>query len=132
MNELLNRISEFEGFCSLGSTDPSRIEEAEQLLGLSFAEDYKEYALMFGAATFDGHELTGVCDSERLSVVSSTNRARAFYPHFPPSMYVVEEMLIDHILSVQDSTGTVYSYGPDDEAKEIANSLQEYLFPGRK
>ena len=129
MNVFLNRISEFEDFCCLGSTEQSRIEEFEQLLGLVFSEDYKEYALKYGAASFDGHELTGICDSERLSVVTSTNRARAFYPHFPPNMYVVEEMLIDHVLSVQDSTGTVYSYGPDDQAKELASSLQEYIFP---
>ena len=47
MNVFLNRISEFEDFCCLGSTEQSRIEQFEQLLGLVFSEDYKEYALKF-------------------------------------------------------------------------------------
>ncbi len=129
MKELLNLISESEEFFSLGPIDASLVEDVEQMLGLSFADDYKKYVLMFGTATFQDRELTGICDSERLSVLSTTERARLFYPRFPENMYVVEEMLIDHILVVQDSTGAVYYYGPADEAKLIACSLQEYLFP---
>ena len=45
-------------------------------------------------------------------------------------MYVVEDLFFDHIFVVQDSTGTIYNYGPNDVAKKIAQSLQEYLFPG--
>ena len=41
------------------------------------------------------------------------------------------EMQFDHILTLQDSTGAVFSYGPADEAKRIAASLMEYLFPNR-
>lgn len=129
MIELVKLMQEAENFYSLGGTDVVQIEEAEKQLGLVLADDYKEYAIALGAATFDGHELTGICKSDRLSVISTTERARAFYPQFPENMYVIEEMQFDNILIIQDSTGNIYSYGPEDEGKQIASSLQQYLFP---
>ena len=127
MSELVNLIREADGFCALGAVKASMLNKAEEALGVAFASDYKEYALAFGAATFDGRELTGVCESERLSVVSATERARRFYPMFPQDAYVIEELLFDHILIIQNAEGLVFSYGPEDNAKVIANSLQKYL-----
>lgn len=129
MEELLDLIKAADDFYSMNGADLSSVKQAENELGLIFADDYKEYVLAFGVATFDGHELTGVCNSDRLSVVATTKRARDFFPQFPEELYVVEEMQFDHILTVQDSTGAVFNYGPADEAKRIAGSLQEYLFP---
>ncbi len=129
MEELLNLIKEADNFYALDGVEPFRVEEAENELRLSFADDYKAYVLTFGAATFDGHELTGVCKSDRLSVVAATERAREFFPQFPGGLYVIEDLQFDYILIVQDAEGVVYSYGPDDQAKKIAVSLQEYLFP---
>ena len=128
MSELVNLIRAADDFCSLGAAKPSLIQEAETHLGVAFANDFKEYALEFGAATFNGRELTGICRSDRLNVVSVTERARAFYSNFPRSAYVVEELLFDHILIIQDSDGCIYSYGPQDRATQIAKSLREYLF----
>ncbi len=129
MSKLPELIKGAYYFVSLQPADDSSIEAAESQLGLSFAADYKEYLLAFGAASFDGRELTGVCKSERLSVVSSTESARAFYPQFPPKAYVVEDLGFDHVLVVQDRSGKVYEYGPGDSGKKIAESLQQYLFP---
>ena len=36
------------------------ILHAEKALGISFAEDYREYLAKIGLACFDGHELTGL------------------------------------------------------------------------
>ena len=129
MIELIKLMQEADNFYSLGGTDAGQIEEAEKQLGLVLADDYKTYIITFGAATFDGHELTGICKSDRLSVISTTKRARSFYRHFPEDKYVIEELQFDNILTVQDSTGNIYSYGPEDEGKQIASSLQQYLFP---
>ncbi len=131
MDELLNLIRSADDFCSMSGVSPSQVEQAEQELGLAFADDYKAYILTFGAASFDGREMTGICKSDRLCVSSVTKRARDFYPQLPKDMYVIEEMQFDHILTLQDSTGAVFSYGPADEAKRIAASLMEYLFPNR-
>ena len=129
MNSLLKLMNKAEEFCCLGKIESDEITKAEQSLGLSFAEEYKEYTQAFGAAAFDGHELTGICKSKRLFVVPVTERARITYPNFPTNAYVIEELLIDHVLVIQDSSGTVLSYGPTDSGKVIAQSLQEYLFP---
>ena len=43
---------------------------------------------------------------------------------------MVEELGFDHVLILQDSSGKVYSYGPSDSGDVIAESLQDYLFPG--
>lgn len=129
MNNLISMIREAEGFLALQPADTSSILKAEDMLGTHFADDYKEYLLAFGAATFDGKELTGICNSERLSVVSATERARRLYPHFPKTSYVIEDLSFDHIYIVQDSSGVICSYGPADTSERIADSLQSYLFP---
>lgn len=129
MSALTTLIKDASNFYSLKPADSSAVSAAEAQLGLQFASDYKEYLLAFGAATFDGRELTGVCDSERLGVVPSTERARQLFPHFPKDAYVVEDLSFDHVYIVQDSSGKVCSYGPSDSGELIARSLIEYFFP---
>lgn len=129
MFDLIRKIQEADAFASLGAASDEQIQEAEKRLQLTFADDFKAYLRSFGAATFCGKELTGICASERLDVVSVTERARAFYPAFPKDAYVIEELLIDHILSIQKPDGTVFGYGPNDAGEQIAFSLSEYLFP---
>ena len=129
MSELINMIQAADDFCSIGSASSSTIANAEKKLKVVFADDYKEYVLNFGAATFDGRELTGICNSNRLNVVSVTEQARQYYPSFPSNAYVIEELMFDHILIIQDSLGRIYSYGPKDSATQIAKSLKAYLFP---
>lgn len=96
---------------------------------LTFSADYKEYLSAFGAATFCGKELTGICASERLNVIAVTQRARNYYKGFPDDAYVVEEMLFDHFLVIQKTDGSVFSYGPNESEELIAESLSLYLFP---
>jgi len=127
MSDVIRKIQAADDFAALGAVELSEVKNAENSLGVAFASDYKEYALAFGAATFNSRELTGVCSSERLSVVSATERARHFYPQFPQNAYVIEELLFDHIVVIQDSKGLVFSYGPADKAKKIADSLEDYL-----
>lgn len=129
MNDFSNRILQSNYFYSLGTVEPMLIEQAQVYLNLIFAEDYKDYLRTFGAATFNGHELTGISTSHRLNVVSATNRARKYFDHFPSSYYVVEELLFDHIIVVQDETGKVYSYSPIAESILLAESLKAYYFP---
>ena len=128
MSNIISLIKNSSNFVSLQPASASEIQAAETQLGLLFASDYKEYLLAFGAASFDGKELTGISKSERLSVVSATERARSFYPLLPRSIYVIEELGFDNYFIVQDSSGRVYSYGTSDLGKLIAESLKEYLF----
>ena len=125
MLEMIKKIQEAEDYASLGAASKEQITDAENELKLKFSEDYKEYLSTFGAATFCGKELTGICSSERLSVIAVTQRARSF----PNDAYVIEEMLFDHFLVIQKADGAVFSYGPNDSEELIADSLSMYLFP---
>lgn len=128
MSDLIRMIQESDDFCAMGAIPPTLLNNAEKELGVVFANDYKEYVLTFGAATFNSRELTGICSSDRLNVVTVTKRARQFYPNFPENAYVVEELMFDHVFIIQDSKGSIFSYGPKDSANLIANSLEGYLF----
>lgn len=132
MSSLNTLIKDADNFVSLKPVNLQSIQTAESQLELTFASEYKEYVLAFGAASFNGKELTGICESARLSVVSVTERARKIYPHFPKNVYVVEDLSFDHIFITQDSYGKVYSYGPSDSGYQIAESLQDYLFAGEQ
>lgn len=129
MLEMIKKIQEAEDYTSLGAASKEQIADAENELKLKFSEDYKEYLSTFGAAAFCGKELTGICSSERLSVIAVTQRARSFYKSFPNDAYVIEEMLFDHFLVIQKADGAVFSYGPNDSEELIADSLSMYLFP---
>ena len=65
------------------------ILHAEKALGISFAEDYREYLAKIGLACFDGHELTGLTNTARLDVVSLTKEKREQFGDFVSSRYVV-------------------------------------------
>ena len=129
MLEMIKKIREAEDYASLGAVSKEQIADAEKILQLAFAEDYKEYLSAFGAATFCGKEMTGICSSERLNVIAVTQRARSFYKNFPDDAYVIEEMLFDHFLVIQKADGSVFSYGPNESEELIAGSLSSYLFP---
>lgn len=129
MSELITLIQNANDFCAIGAAEFREIEIAEKNLGVSFADDYMEYVLAFGAASFCSRELTGICKSERLNVLSATNRARQYYHDFPKNMYVIEELLFDHIVMIQNCEGMVFSYGPSEKVEEVAGSLRAYLFP---
>lgn len=105
----------------------AEIAEAEDELGITFAEDYREYLREIGLACFDSHELTGLTNTVRLNVVSVTKEQQKQSAEINASWYVVEEAGIDGIVIWQDTDGNVYKTAPDSKAKKIANSLAEYI-----
>ena len=105
----------------------SEIKNAESDLGLHFACDYKEYLKAFGAASYFGHELTGICKSTRLNVVDATRSKREYCAGIPQSWYVIEDTGMDDILIWQDSNGDVYMTERSSASQKIATSLFEYI-----
>ena len=129
MSDFIRKIQEADDFAALGSVTDKDIANAENNLNLVFADDYKEYLRAFGVATFYSKELTGIGPSARLNVVNVTMHARDVYKNFPTDAYVVEDLLFDHVLTIQKQDGSIYSYGPKDSEEKIAASLADYLFP---
>lgn len=126
MSTLTQKMAETESLRARTPATSKQIEQAEIELGLTFAEDYREYLAAFGAASANGHEFTGICKSERLNVIAVTKEARA-YAERPQNWYVVEEGNIDGILVWQSSSGEVYLCQGTHNPVRIAESLSEYF-----
>lgn len=119
-------IQEQPAFHTRGAVSDEDIKTAENTLGLQFAQDYREYVAAFGAASFAGHELTGVCGSKRLNVVSVTFEERN-NTAVPSDWYVLEQANIDGIVLWQDRSGAVYQTAPHIKPRKFCGSLVEYI-----
>lgn len=103
------------------------ISSAETILGICFADDYREYLKAFGVATYQGHELTGISDVVRLSVTEITPQLRDCHSEACQGWYVVENTQIDGIVIWQSPNGRVYRSSPGQIPVQIASSLVEYV-----
>lgn len=103
------------------------ISNAENKLGVVFSNEYKDYLLTFGVATFDCHEFTGICQSPRLNVVDVSLDERQLCEHSCDSMYVVEQLHIDGIVIWQAQDGSVYQTMLGLSPIRIASSIVDYL-----
>ena len=124
---IISALRDQVGFTALNRVDLQDIQDAEKILGLSFSQEYREYVQEFGAASFQGHELTGICNIPYLNVVDVTIIEKKLMQRIEPSWYVVEEAHIDGIVIWQDKSGPVYQTSPYSPPIKIANSLLEYI-----
>ena len=104
-----------------------RIRNAEEALGLKFANDYKEYLLHFGIVAYDGHELTGIYSSTRLDVSNVTISERQNNTTVSNNMYVIEVANIDGIIVWQSTDGDIYETVMDSEPIWVCQSLVDYV-----
>ena len=126
MSEFVDKISKMKSFRSRKPASMEQIENAEDELGVSFANEYKQYLLAYGAASIFGHEFTGISSSSRISVVDVTLEEREFND-INDDLYVVEQTNIDGIVIWQDSKGNIYKSQPGSDAQKICYSLAEYI-----
>lgn len=127
MESIIDLLKEKNCFCSLKGVTEDEIRVAEQTLGLSFAKEYRAYLQVFGLASFQGHELTGIIKSPRLSVVAQTVAERNNNPHIPDDMYAIEIANIDGIVIWQRSTGEIFETICDGVPTLICKSLSDYI-----
>ncbi|NBJ98967.1 cell wall assembly/cell proliferation coordinating protein, KNR4-like protein [bacterium 1xD8-48] len=127
MESIINILKEKDCFHSLKGVTENEIRVAEQALGLSFAKEYRTYLQTFGLASFQGHELTGIIKSPRLSVVVQTVAERNNNPHISDDMYVIEKANIDGIVIWQENTGEIFETIYDSVPTLICKSFSEYI-----
>lgn len=106
---------------------PEMIADAEEQLGLTFSDEYREYVRAFGNASVNGHEITGVTGEERINVVAVTLAERMRNPLIPKGFYVVEQTGIDRIVVWQDSSGFIFQSIPGGKLVKIFDALCEYI-----
>lgn len=114
-------------FRSGKGTSEENIQQAEQTLGLRFADEYREYLMALGIASANGHEFTGLGTSPRLDVVAVTQRLWEMNPSVPRNLYVVEELNIDDAVAWQSATGEVFLTVGQAQPAKTAESLSQYV-----
>lgn len=126
MADIVKLIQEQPDLYVLDGASEEEIAQSERVLDLRFDTNYRRYTATFGAASFAGHELTGVCKSKRLSVVNVTIAERN-NTKVPPDWYVLEQANIDGIVLWQNSEGTIYQTEHNTKPKKLCDSLEEYI-----
>lgn len=121
--ELLFEMPDFEA--GKGCTE-TEIQNAEGLLHLHFAKEFKDYLKRYGIASAEGHEFTGIINSKRLNVVDVTKRHTELNTN-RKGLYVVEDLAIDKIIIWQDAKGVVYQTVGKSDPAVVYKSLSEYL-----
>lgn len=126
MEKIVEQLRKKRDLISGESVSGFAVDDAENRLGLKFAEEYREYIKEFGFVCYDGHELTGVCKAKRLNVVNVTEKEREYVKNVPTDAYVIEQTHIDGIVIWQTTDGDVYQ-SQGNSFKKINNSLAEYV-----
>ena len=127
MKNIIDVINGLSDLIVLRSATEEQISDAENQLGLSFANEYKEYLAKFGAILACGIELSGIAKSEHRNVVSLTKQEWGLNPKVSHTMYVIQNIGIDGIIVWQDEKGAIYQSRPNTEPNKIASSLSEYI-----
>lgn len=103
------------------------ILEAQNKLNLVFNEEYVQYTRALGAASYYGHELTGVSKVKYEDVVEITLTEKKCNEQVPQDFYVIECTNVDGIVYWQDRFGTIYVTQPGSKPRKVSNSLAEYI-----
>lgn len=127
MSPIIRVIEKLQGLRCLTPLSEKDINDAEQVLGLKFADEYRTYTKKFGAISADGLELTGVVAAPRLNVVNVTVSEKSLNQNIPDDMYVIENTGIDGILILQNARGEIFSIFPSSKPIKKFASLTEYL-----
>lgn len=127
MSDIITMLRSKPFFYALGSAPEAQINMAEQQLVLKFSSEYTAYVAEFGVASFDGHELTGICAFPRLNVVDVTLTERNRTPTAQADWYVIEQANIDGIVIWQSSVGEIFQTIPNGMPIKLCDSLSEYL-----
>ena len=120
MSSIISIIEKLQGLRCLVPLSEKDINNAEKVLSLRFADEYRMYTKKFGAISANGIELTGVVSAPRLNVVDVTTLEKSLNPNIPDDMYVI-------ILMLQNAKGDIFSISPTSKPVKKFYSLTEYL-----
>lgn len=127
MKDIVNMLKEKDDFFSKDGATIVDIKDAEKELGIVFANDYRDYLEAFSIASADGHEFTGIINSDRLNVAYVTKLEKKKNSKVSNSMYVVERLDIDGIVIWQSENGKIYQTIEQSKPEEIYMSFYEYI-----
>ena len=127
MNKLIEKIKKCDTAVFGDGISADEIKKLEQESDTSFADDYKEYLQTFKIAAINGHELTGMSNSNRLRVSTVTINERKRNPNVSNEYYVIEVTNVDDIIIWQEGSGKIYMTEGSGKLKELHSSLYDYI-----
>ena len=127
MENIVKIINKLDTTYTGNGVGEKAIQMSEEMLGLKFSDEYREYLLNFGVACVSGHELTGICSFPVLDVVDVTLEERKVNSDVPHDLYVVEQNDDDAIIMWQNQKGEIYISENYEKPEKIYNSLGEYI-----
>lgn len=126
MSKFIDKIASVSKLYHATGCAESHILAAQEALGLSFPDEYKEYVKVYGAISFYQTEWTGLNVDGHLNVVNATLQERALNPAFPSDCFVLENHAVDGLFTVVNQEGCVYLLRYDRK-EFLCWSLAEYL-----
>ena len=126
MSNIIQKIKGIPNLYHMKGCTTKDIKDAQEILSLTFPEEYVDYVKEFGAISFYGTEWTGLGMSGYLNVVETTKQERELNPNFPTDCLVIENQRIDGLLTVMGEDGKIYLL-QYNKAELLCNSLSEYL-----
>lgn len=126
--DIISVLNDLPGLKRFSPAKKSAIKTAEETLGVTFAEDYRQYLRSFGFVSTDGIDLTGLAKANRSNVVTVTKMARELFEQFPAGMYVIaQDHPKDDSFVLQNRDGIVYLLDSENPPVKYADSLAEFL-----
>jgi hypothetical protein len=126
MSDLTIAIERISNLLHLKGCTVDEIKTAEDRLGISFPDQYKEYLSNYGAISFQGTEWTGLNVDNYIDVVSITERERINNAFFPHNCVVLENAGDDGLLILINTDGLVFNWY-NNKSTQLCTSLLEYL-----
>ena len=127
MSKLIEAFEAKHNLLVGNGTSDDVIDEAENQLGVTFSDEYKEYLKKYSIAAYGGHELTGISKTSRLNVVDVTRVERERNKDIPDNLYVIEQTNVEDIVIWQSNEGTIYYSSPNKPITVLFESLEEYI-----
>lgn len=126
MDKLKETLEQKYSVFTLKPATKELISAAEKELGFSFPAEYKEYLETYGCLSFSSHEITGLGADGYLNVVQATIDERRLNSSFPKDCFLIENLGIDGILILQNTSGEILEY-KGKQCTKIFDTLKGYL-----
>ena len=127
MNYIINLLNNDELFRHGNGIEKDKITEAEQSLGVLFADSFKQFLQYYGGASYEAQEFAGLIGDTRPTVICLTKEAKEKNKNIPSDMYVIEQTDYDNIVLLQNQAGKVYYASDNDKPCLYYDTLEEYL-----
>ncbi len=126
MSQLVDYINNLSFKESLGPCSEASIRQAQEELGLTFADEYVELLRNFGAPSLEHIDICSTLEDPEYNVVSKTKELRNRFSNLSADLYVVVDAGVDDVYALQNRSGKIFEIN-GDEFMEAYGSLYDFI-----